>query len=101
MSLCTVVCSAPEQYGEEQTTVQSDIYSLGAILHRFLSGINPARQPFSFAPLASGADPAMVGIEQLVRQMVSMDASKRPASVADIREKLQRIVVCMVGTRSK
>jgi len=89
--------AAPEQYGQEQTTVRTDIYSLGATLHRLLSGINPARQPFSFAPFSNGTDQDMAETEHLVRQMVSMDARKRPSNVAGIREELQRLLIHVVG----
>jgi serine/threonine protein kinase len=97
MSFVSPGYAAPEQYGQEQTTVRSDIYSLGATLHRLLSGINPARQPFCFAPLSTGTDLDMVETERLVCQMVSMDASKRPAHVAAIRQKLRHILACVFG----
>jgi serine/threonine protein kinase len=43
--------AAPEQHGKVQTTIKADIYSLGATLHQLLSGEDPARTPFRFAPL--------------------------------------------------
>ena len=46
--------AAPEQFGMEQTTPRSDIYSLGALLHHFLSGRHPAHNTptmFDFPPL--------------------------------------------------
>jgi serine/threonine protein kinase len=45
--------AAPEQYGQ-LTTPQSDIYSLGAVLHQKLSGCDPATNKpnlFTFPPL--------------------------------------------------
>ncbi|HEY4036337.1 MAG TPA: hypothetical protein VGL94_20455, partial [Ktedonobacteraceae bacterium] len=97
MSFVSPGYAAPEQYGGEQTTVRADIYSLGATLHRLLSGINPATQSFSFAPLSNGTDLDMVETEHLVRQMVSMDARKRPAHVAAIRQELQRLLARVVS----
>ena len=39
--------AAPEQYGTDQTVPQSDIYSLGIVLHEMLTGEEPAaRVPF-------------------------------------------------------
>jgi serine/threonine protein kinase len=39
--------TAPEQYGQAQTTPSADIYSLGAMLHRLLTGQNPSETPFT------------------------------------------------------
>jgi serine/threonine protein kinase len=81
--------AAPEQYGKAQTTPQSDIYSLGATLHHLLSGIDPSQSPFRFAPLSGGGMPA--GLGTLIARMVDMDAGKRPASMALVKQELQRI----------
>jgi len=81
--------AAPEQYGKAQTTPQSDIYSLGATLHHLLSGSDPSQSPFSFAPLSGGGMPA--GLGTLIARMVDMDAGKRPASMALVKQELQRI----------
>ncbi len=85
--------AAPEQYGKAQTTARADIYSLGATLHQMLTGNDPSDTPFSFAPMHIAA-PA---IEQLVMRMVSMDADRRPASVASIKQELQDIVNGNIG----
>ena len=85
--------AAPEQYGKAQTTPQSDIYSLGALLHQLLSGEDPTAKPFRFAPLRLYG-PAGVGeLEALVLRMVEVEANKRPASSAEVKEELQRIIV--------
>src|SRR5579884_1704340 len=83
--------AAPEQYGTEQTTVRADIYSLGATLHRLLSGISPAQRPFFFAPLGRSNETGWVDVDRLILQMVFMSVEKRPPSVTGIREELQRI----------
>jgi serine/threonine protein kinase len=81
--------AAPEQYGTAQTTPQSDIFSLGATLHHLLSGSDPSQSPFLFAPLSSPAIPAELGT--LIGRMVGMDAKQRPASMAEVKQELQRI----------
>jgi serine/threonine protein kinase len=83
--------AAPEQYGEGQTTVRADIYSLGATLHYLLSGTSPAQHPFFFAPLGRSNEAGWADTERLIFQMVSMSVERRPSSVADIREELRRI----------
>ena len=50
MSFVSPGYAAPEQYGQEQTAVRADIYSLGATLHRLLSGINPLDSPSPLLP---------------------------------------------------
>jgi WD40 repeat protein len=83
--------AAPEQYGKTQTTASADIYSLGALLHQLLSGVDPStNQPllWDFKPLGS-AIPA--SLAHLIRQMVNRRMDERPASMAAIRQELQRI----------
>jgi len=88
--------AAPEQYGKAQTTPQADIYGLGATLHQFLSGSDPSLTPFQFAPLhLRGHQGAMnwatTELEALIMQMLDMNMSKRPASIAVVKQELQRI----------
>ena len=81
--------AAPEQYGKAQSTPRSDIYSLGALLHHLLTGVDPSEQPFFFRP-ASQLNPAVDPVlEALLQQMLEMDAEKRPASAQDVLNRLQ------------
>ena len=84
--------AAPEQYGKAQTTAHSDIYSLGAILHHLLTGIDPSQTPFQFAPFHLQGQPAPPGLEPLVMHMLEMNESKRPANVIAVKQELQRII---------
>lgn len=79
-----------EQYGNAQTTPQSDIYSLGAVLHQLLSGDVPLFPP-QFAPFnLSGAPQA--NLSNLVMQMLERDPQNRPASAAIVKRQLQQIL---------
>ena len=91
VALGSVGYAAPEQYGKAQTSPRSDIYSLGALLHQLFSGDDPSEAPFQFAPLNGHGRPVPAGLETLVMQMLARDASKRPASMAAVKQELQRI----------
>src|SRR5450432_39353 len=83
--------AAPEQYGKAQSTPRSDIYSLGALLHCLLTGVDPSEQPFFFRP-ASELNPIMPPeLEMLLQQMLEMDADKRPSSAQDIVKVLRHV----------
>lgn len=83
--------AAPEQYGKAQSTPRSDIYSLGALLHCLLTGVDPSEQPFFFRP-ASELNPVVPPeLEDLLQQMLSMDADRRPASAQEV-DKVLRLV---------
>jgi serine/threonine protein kinase/ribosomal protein L40E len=88
--------AAPEQYGKAQTTPRADIYSLGAILHQMLSGIDPSLAPFRFAPLHQ-CEPAL---QQLVALMLEMDEQRRPLSIAVVRQNLQYLRDSPMGSLS-
>jgi tetratricopeptide (TPR) repeat protein len=83
--------AAPEQYGKSQSTPRSDIYSLGALLHYLLTGVDPSEQPFFFRP-ASQLNPAVPQeLETLLRQMLEMDVERRPASMHVVADTLRQI----------
>jgi serine/threonine protein kinase len=90
MALGSPGYAAPEQYGRAQTTPQADIYSLGATLHALLSGIDPSDVPFRFAPLHI---PAYPDLNSLIMRMVENDARKRPPSMSEVKQELQRIAL--------
>jgi WD40 repeat protein len=83
--------AAPEQYGKAQTTPRADIYALGVTMHELLTGINPADSPFNFAPIHLPQHPAHSELEQLIAQMVEVDANRRPMNVTLIRQALENI----------
>jgi len=88
-----------------QSTPRSDLYSLGALLHCLLTGVDPSEQPFFFR-FASELNPAVpYELSELFQSMLSMDSDKRPASAQDILKTLrfvdqQRISGTLTLTRS-
>ena len=90
--------AAPEQYGKTQTTPRADIYSLGAVLHQVLSGIDPSLSPFRFAPLRLPASqPTPRALAQLLARMLEMDDTRRPATMRAVKTELQAIVTSVAS----
>lgn len=83
--------AAPEQYGKLQTTPRADIYSLGVTLHQLLTGDDPTRSPFLLAPIQLHGTHTLARLETLVKQMLELDETKRPADMAVIKQTLQHI----------
>lgn len=90
--------AAPEQYGKAQSSPRSDIYSLGALLHHLLTGLDPSEQPFFFRP-ASQVNPAVnPALEALLKQCLDMDSTRRPASAHEVWQALERATTRMTPT---
>src|SRR2546429_4791218 len=92
--------AAPEQYGKAQNTPQSDIYGLGATLHEVLTGDDPSLALFHFKPVPSSGSPIFAQLNALLEQMLEMEMSKRPASVAIVKQELQRILAQVSAQKS-
>jgi serine/threonine protein kinase len=98
-TLGSVGYAAPEEYGKAQTTPRSDIFSLGAVLYQLLTGTDPSQALFQFAPLHLHALPFPAELETLLMQMLEMVANKRPASMAVVKQELQRIAARVPATQ--
>jgi hypothetical protein len=91
VSLGTPGYAAPEQYGSAQTTVRSDIFSLGVTLHQLLTGRDPSITPFSFASIRSWNPRTPRALETLIMRMVEVDEGRRPPTVAALRQDLEAL----------
>ena len=85
--------AAPEQFGQAQTSPQSDVYALGATLHQILSGSKPSSNVplFTFKALKAYNPNILPSLEDLVSKMVNIDPAQRPAGMAAIRQELEHI----------
>ena len=83
--------AAPEQYGKAQSSPRSDIYSLGALLHCLMTGVDPSEQPFFFRP-ASELNPAVpMELDSLLMRMLDMKVENRPTSAKEVESILRHI----------
>lgn len=82
--------AAPEQYGKAQTTIQTDIYGLGATLQTLLTGQEPTliNRP-TRKKLFQGKSRQQ--LQQLLRQMLELDARLRPQTIEEVRKQLQQL----------
>src|SRR6266704_1991429 len=74
---------------------KTDIYGLGATLHELLTGDDPSLTLFNFKPVPAGKRgklPIASQLYALLKQMIEMNMSKRPASMALVKQVLQKIL---------
>lgn len=81
--------AAPEQYGRTQTTVQSDIYGLGATLYFLLTHYDLASTPFHLPPLASLRPALSDTLLELITSMLALEPANRPASISVVQQCLR------------
>ena len=91
MALGSPGYAAPEQYGKTQSTPRSDIYSLGALLHFLLTGVDPSEQPFFFRPAAQLNPNVPQELEDLLLHMLDMTASNKTESAQEVVNVLRHI----------
>lgn len=85
--------SAPEQrLDQSESTPALDVYGLGAVLYHMFSGETPPA-PDTEWPALANRDPALDGVDQVMRRMLAVDPHTRFASpgaaVAALRQALR------------
>ncbi len=82
--------AAPEQYGKSQTTTHTDIYALGATLQTLVTGKDPLELQAGEAFPSSGTR-LHQQFSRLLGQMLEQESSKRPQSIQEVSERLERL----------
>ena len=83
--------AAPEQYkGKGQSTPQSDIFGLGAILFQMLTGYDPSLKPLQFPSMKSLNPDISEELESTIFKAIQLDPMNRYISIREFKEILQK-----------
>ena len=98
--------SPPEQYGQGQTDVRSDVYALGATLYALLTGQEPIESVTRFAGQTlkspSAFNPGITPrTEGVILRAMKLDPAERYQSAADLSRELGRTPTRGGGFRRK
>jgi len=90
--------AAPEQYGKAQTTVQTDVYGLGATLQTLLTGKDPLELSLAGA-LAGHKLPKK--LQRLLDRMLERDSTQRPKTMREVHKRLELIKLGIKGLAAR
>ncbi len=80
--------AAPEQYGQGQTDPRSDIFSLGALMHHLLTGVDPSIRPFVFGSVRDINSRVTEHVDYAIRKAVQTDPNLRFESCEEMEQAL-------------
>ena len=86
--------AAPEQFGRSQTTAQSDLYSLGRLLHSILTGDDPADRGIqdSGQSVYDPRHPVSAHLDDLLKRMQDIQVATRPNSAQEVCDVLDYVL---------
>ncbi len=76
--------AAPEQYGSGQTTVATDIYSLGVTLYQLLTGKSPNEPPYELKPIRTYNQSLSADIEKIIGKCIKQNPLERYQSANEL-----------------
>jgi len=76
--------AAPEQYGSGQTTVATDIYSLGVTLYQLLTGKSPNEPPYELKPVRTYNRSFSTAIEKIIIKCTRQNPLERYQSIGEL-----------------
>ena len=83
--------AAPEQYGAGQTSVRTDIYSLGVTLYHLITGRSPNEPPFEIKPVRFFDKSLSREIEEIIYKCTRPDPAQRYQSVQELLDDIHRL----------
>lgn len=102
-SVGTTGYASPEQY-LGKAYPQSDIFALGATLHRLLTGYDPAESEgnlFIYPPLNKYRDDMPQGLQEVLSKSTEMEAENRFSSAKEFKEALLSIKITETHVKPK
>ncbi|MFZ5478744.1 MAG: protein kinase domain-containing protein [Myxococcota bacterium] len=100
-------CSAPEALKTGEASARSDLFSLGATLYELFAGRplfatpDAVLRPFSVTPFDLGGRPVPEDLLEALRQLLSPEPAKRPASADDTADALDAVIARLTETPRK
>lgn len=106
-SLGTMGYAAPELFRKNaEQGVESDLYSVGAVLHHMITGANPCQKPFAFRKIScyrtvesmtgrNAGSLKLRGLERILEKCTSFRSEDRYRSAAELRKALEHPGTCV------
>ena len=80
----------PEQHGQGQTDVRSDVFALGVTLHQLLTGYDPTLTPYNLPPVRSLAPGVSRDMELIIKRSLEFRPQDRWQTVTELQNALRR-----------